>query len=192
MAYFRLNNCQCYLPWQLRNFSHYVNSFFDGIAQNGIDNIVIDLRGNYGGNPDVWKYFLKHLPLNSVDLGVRYLRRGPLLIKRKWVMNICPFRDSFYGKIYVLTSSRTFSAAMEFAYCLQRHYNAFVVGESPGNAINCYSNMVNFVLPESNLSISVSSERFIKEDTVANVIIPDIYCSAGKAYDVVMDRIAGI
>jgi hypothetical protein len=93
--------------------------------------LVIDLRGNPGGNN-----FL-------IDPVVRGAVARPQLWKP--------------GRLFVLTDARTFSAAQNLVNALERWTPALIVGEPTGAAPSGYGDSKRIVLPESGLTLRVSS-----------------------------------
>lgn len=93
--------------------------------------LVIDLRGNPGGNN-----FL-------IDPIVRGAASRPQLWKP--------------GRLFVLTDSRTFSAAQNLVNAMERWTPAVIVGEPTGAAPSGYGDSKRIVLPESGLTLRVSS-----------------------------------
>lgn len=74
----------------------------------------------------------------------------------------------FEGKVYVLTSGKTFSAAADFARILSQMDNVILVGEETGGAheARTANMLLNYGLPNSGLviQIPVIFESFIKHD----------------------------
>jgi hypothetical protein len=119
----------------LASFSDRLFRFID---ENPVDRLVIDLRDNYGGN-------------GSLN---RSLLHG--LIRAKKLQ--AP------GTLFVLTSRRTFSAAMFLMTALEEHTNAIFIGEPTGGAPNGYGDSKRIILPESGLTVRVSSLYWQKSD----------------------------
>lgn len=95
-----------------------------------VDRIVFDLRWNGGGNHGL------NLPLLRALIKSRLDERG---------------------RVFVLTSRHTFSAAQNFVNLLERFTNAIFVGEPTGGRPNHYGDARAFVLPESRLEIQAST-----------------------------------
>ncbi len=101
------------------------------IAKHGIQKLIIDLRFNMGGN-------------NTLNRSLLHaLIRAPELQKP--------------GSLFVITSRGTFSAAMMFAIDLEKHTNAIFVGESTGASLNHYGDSRKVRLPNSGITIRVST-----------------------------------
>ena len=123
----------------------------DRLNLEGIQNIVIDLRDNGGGD------FYVGLALSS-----------PILMT-----------DSLDWKdgVYVLTGRHTFSAAMSNAAQFRQILNARLIGEPTGGNPVSYSELDQFHLPNSRRMVLLSKRfyRFQSEDT--DGVQPDVYIS---------------
>lgn len=96
------------------------------------DALIFDLRQNGGGSPDmvalVSSYLFGDKPIHLNDL---YWRKGDRTnsFHTKPESAAVKFPDK---DIYILTSSRTFSAAEEFTYNLKNLKRATIIGETTG------------------------------------------------------------
>jgi hypothetical protein len=121
---------------------------FDFIDKNNVDKIIVDFRQNGGGDFTRGREFLVK-PLKS---RTKFLERGHL---------------------FAVIGRRTFSAGMTNAADLRNDLNAILVGEPTGARPNGYQENRSFLLPNSHLSVSYSTE-FYKFSTVDTPgIIPD-------------------
>ncbi len=96
------------------------------------DALIIDLRYNGGGHSDMvallTSYFFDGDPVHLVDL----YDRTTGATSQSWTVPYVP-GPRYVGKpVYVVTGTRTFSAAEQFAYCLQKLGRAAIVGETTG------------------------------------------------------------
>jgi hypothetical protein len=96
------------------------------------DALIIDLRHNGGGSPDMVALLCSYLfdgrPVHLNDL---YFRPDDST-HQWWTLPYVPGKRYLGKDVYVLTSKRTFSAAEEFTYDLQCLKRATVVGEATG------------------------------------------------------------
>jgi C-terminal processing protease CtpA/Prc len=94
--------------------------------------LIIDLRRNGGGTPTgvvlLCSYLFDEKP---VHLNSLYWRKGDRT-EEFWTRKEVAGKRYLGKDVYVLTSSRTFSAAEEFAYDLQALKRATIVGETTG------------------------------------------------------------
>lgn len=132
----------------------------DSISTNNIDNLIIDVRTNVGGNNSLnppWIDFLKSLTENSATF-----------------------------KLYVIIGRHTFSAATDFVASCEK-LGAVFVGEPTGGSPNHYGNPRKVLLPATGWKISISSYYWVhttKDDhrlaTFPNLICP---CSANAYFN---------
>jgi len=96
------------------------------------DALIIDLRRNVGGDPQMVAFMLSHLFDERTRLNGIYTRRTDHL-EQYWTTPLAPGK-SFGGKkpVYVLTSRDTFSAAEDFAYAVKHLRRGTLVGETTG------------------------------------------------------------
>jgi len=111
--------------------AQFADRLFAFINEQGADYLVLDLRHNGGGN-------------NMLN---RPLVHG--LIK-------CT-RVNRKGHLFVITSRRTFSAAMNAAVDIERNTEAIFVGEPTGSSPNFVGEVSPVTLPCSGLRVSFSS-----------------------------------
>lgn len=98
----------------------------------GSDALIIDLRSNGGGSPSMIQlltsYLLEGRPTHINSFYLRAEDRTEQFWTHAWV----PGARMPEVPVYVLTSSRTFSAAEEFTYNLKNLERATLVGETTG------------------------------------------------------------
>lgn len=99
---------------------------------NGTDALIIDMRGNGGGNPAmvalICSYFFGTEPVHLNDL---YWREGDRT-DQFWTKKEVAGKRYLNKDVYVLTSKRTFSGAEEFTYNLKNLKRATIIGETTG------------------------------------------------------------
>ena len=95
------------------------------------DAVIVDLRKNGGGHPGTVILLCSYFFDEPTHLNDIYTRTTDTT-RQYWSHPSCPAR-SWSGKdVYVLTSSRTFSGAEEFAYNMQSQKRGTIVGETTG------------------------------------------------------------
>lgn len=129
-----------------------MNSFAEDLLENikkhNLQNVIIDLRDNYGGN-----FFI-----------------GLILARR---LNGADCIDWKSG-VYVLTNRETYSAAMVNALQFRQLLNAKIVGEPTGANPNGYQDLGQFNLPNSNLIITYTKRLFRLQEVNTEGVQPDI------------------
>jgi len=95
------------------------------------DALIIDLRNNGGGSPDMVKYICSFLFNKATHINDLYERRTNKTISY-WTEPVKGSEFFSNKPVYVLISRHTFSAAEEFAYDLQVQHRALLIGETTG------------------------------------------------------------
>lgn len=100
------------------------------------DALVVDLRQNGGGQPEMVQLFCSYLfgpePVHLNDL---YFRPRDET-RQFWTLASLPGKRYLDRDVYVLTSRDTFSGAEECAYNLKTQQRASIVGERTGGGAN--------------------------------------------------------
>ncbi len=109
----------------------------DLAARSRVEQVVIDLRHNDGGDNTTYGPLLETLADESIDKP---------------------------GRLFALIGRRTFSAAGNFATELERTTDAVFVGESTGTSPNQYGDADPFRLPHSGLLVGISTRYHQKSD----------------------------
>ncbi|WP_298511559.1 S41 family peptidase [uncultured Kordia sp.] len=106
------------------------------------DVIIVDLRNNGGGSPSMIQLITSYLyPSGRIHLNNFYNRPADSRTQT-WTLPHVPGNRNPNAKVFVLTSSSTFSAAEEFSYNLKHLERATLIGETtgggahPGGTIN--------------------------------------------------------
>jgi C-terminal processing protease CtpA/Prc len=97
-----------------------------------VDALIIDLRDNGGGDPDMVRYVASYVFSRRTHINDIWTRRGNRT-EEFWTLAEVPgkrLKDE--TPVYVLTSSRTFSGGEEFTYDLKMQHRATIVGETTG------------------------------------------------------------
>jgi len=103
----------------------------------GADALLFDLRDNGGGRPELVQLVLSYLFRASRPVHLNTVRKRENGSSTEyWTLPHVNGTRMPDVPVYVLTSSRTFSAAEEFAYDLQALKRGIVVGETTGGGAN--------------------------------------------------------
>ncbi|MBL4662415.1 MAG: S41 family peptidase [Flavobacteriaceae bacterium] len=95
------------------------------------DAIIIDLRANGGGSPQMIQLTSSYLFEGRVHLNNFYMRPNNDTLQT-WTLPYVPGKRNPNADVYVLTSGSTFSAAEEFSYNLKNLERATLIGETTG------------------------------------------------------------
>lgn len=120
--------------------------------------------------------------------------------KKNGEMEVFPIKDliqpysnseSFSGKVYLLTSIRTFSSASNFAQAFKHYKIGEIVGEETGGWIVSYGDKIMSELPISKIPLSISTKKFYTvgaTDKDLHGVKPDIEIKAEKALDYILNN----
>jgi hypothetical protein len=100
-------------------------------ALGEVDALIIDLRQNGGGAPDMVAFVSSYLFAKRTHLNDIYSRSEDKT-EQFWTNPEVPGPKFVRQPVYVLTSEHTFSGAEEFAYNLKTLKRATIVGETTG------------------------------------------------------------
>lgn len=168
-------------------YKNVLQDMFAEVAENGIENVAVDIRNNGGGNSLVTNEFLHYLDIDTYKVDTCNWRLGMFNLPiGKGIMENKKYTELvFNGNVYVLTSSGTFSSAMMFAEYIKDNHLGTIIGEAPGNTPSGYGDIANFQLPDSGLYMQVSSKEFFRADKENDdfLVSPDIECSAEEAFE---------
>jgi hypothetical protein len=144
------------------------------------DALIIDLRENGGGRPDMIAYVTSYLFTKRTHLNDLWTRRTNET-KEHWTRDVPGMRFGDQKPVYVLTSKRTFSGAEEFSYNLKNLKRAVIVGETTGGG----AHPVSGHKIDEHFTIGVPFARAINPISKTNWegtgVEPDVKVPAGEA-----------
>lgn len=119
--------------WDDLTSKHFFDSLFNYADLHKIDikRFVIDIRYNSGGDGTLLKPFILHL------------------MQRPWLQE--------YGKLFVITGRKTFSAGIMAYSELIKYSNAIFIGEPGGAGRNHYGDATELELPDTKIRFQIST-----------------------------------
>lgn len=145
--------------------------------------LVLDLRGNLGGDPDTVAFVCGHLLDERTHLNTMYWRDGERL-EQSWSPAHVPGSRFGGGKpVYVLTSDRTFSAAEELAYDLQQLGRAVIVGERTAGGAHPRGGWTVHPHLEASIPVGRAVNPVSGSNWEGTGVLPDVICPASEALD---------
>lgn len=174
----------------------FADSMFTTLKLNNINNLIIDVRENGGGNSKVGDIILGYISDKPFCQFQKYLARvTPVtqnLMRGKidvgWYYGEIDIEDfvqpkgddkgHYNGNVILLTSNHTFSSAGSFSWTFKEFGMGKVVGEETGGVNVAFGDVIYYKMPYSGLKASVSFKRFWQYNADENHIhgtIPD-YC----------------
>jgi len=124
-----------------------------------VDGLIIDLRNNTGGSPELIETICSYLFANRTQLNSIYQREGNQTIE-SWTTGDSSLLNLTRVPIYVLISSKTFSAAEALSYDLQQNKRALIIGETSKGGAN----------PGKSFPLTQSLDIFIPTGSAINPI----------------------
>ncbi|MFJ8298067.1 S41 family peptidase [Streptomyces sp. NPDC094447] len=145
--------------------------------------LVIDLRGNRGGDPDSVAFVCSYLLDRRTHLNTMHWRHREGG-EQSWSLPHVPgARFGGSKPLYVLTSGSTFSAAEELAYDLQQLGRATIVGEPTlGGAHPCKGWTVHPHL-EATIPVGRAVNPVSQANWEGTGVQPDVPCAATDALE---------
>lgn len=180
----------------------FADSMFSDLRRRGIGNLIIDLRNNGGGNSAVGDIVLRYIsPIPYVQMEKVLIRVTPMtsrlmgggvtpcvyfheVSENEYIKPRTPGEGHYDGKVYLLTSTSTFSSAGSFAWAFKECGIGPVIGEETGGMNVAYGDILRYRLPLSDLSCYISFKRFWQFRADENDIhgtIPDVAVPSAEA-----------
>jgi hypothetical protein len=121
---------------RLDSFSYDSNAYDVAIGAMGVlantDALIIDLRSNGGGSPEMVQFLCSFFLDNPRKHLNSFTYRDREKLTQYWTYTYLPGKRLIATDLYLLTSQNTFSAAEEFTYNLKSMERATIVGETTG------------------------------------------------------------
>ncbi|NMA36928.1 MAG: hypothetical protein GX942_01340 [Papillibacter sp.] len=170
-----------------------LKAMFTEVRDKGIENVAVDIRGNSGGSSLVVNEFIKYLNVDSYKIETTKWRFGFLNIGSgiKELKNNKYDELLFDGRVYLLTSTSTFSSGMMFGEYIKDNRLGIIIGEAPGNTPTGYGDIATFMLPNSRLYVQISTKQFWRADRESSelLVVPDVECKAAEAMDMLLSMV---
>lgn len=171
-------------------YKAFTDSAFTLIKNQGIQNLVINLIDDGGGDSDVGDDFLQYIlnrPFRQYEKVVvknsRFLKERlkahrvgktldsadlALLAKPNGQIDTAFYHDiaisknplRFEGKVYLLINLQTYSSASDFAQCFKHYQRGTIIGEETGGLVKSYGDIVSARLPHTQLDLTISSSLY--------------------------------
>jgi hypothetical protein len=157
---------------QQSDFRTFIDQAFDTMRREGTRALVLDLRGNWGGDPAASSLLFTHLVREPTP----YFAEGTAYY-RQLAQPMPPAANAFSGTLIVLTDGASFSSTGHLCSLLRFHGRATFVGEESGGSWTCTDGSRDTVLPHTAIRLRSSTLAF--KTAVAGMplgrgIVPDV------------------
>lgn len=159
-----------------------IDGIFSEIKKAGAKSLVIDIRGNGGGNSSMGEFIFKYVSERAIRsfsrmqvkvsrellANPRYadtsedLRFSPGLLVTQHVPEEKQQKPEafFDGKVYLLTDNGTFSSASDFAAMFRDYECGTIIGYETGGLPTCFGDVFSLGLTNSGINFGVSYKKF--------------------------------
>ncbi|MBD5484452.1 MAG: hypothetical protein HDR18_02825 [Lachnospiraceae bacterium] len=166
-------------------------------VKQGCNKVIIDARGNGGGNSNACKRLLGAMGMKGpgYDMLIRfsdeaseqvgYLRDSGTF---RWNGSAkCTVNDNV--RLVVLCDRYTFSSATMLCVWVRDGKLGTIIGEASSNTPSSYGDILYMSLPNSHILATVSHKQFIRpdENNTERALTPDIQTSPDGAYQSAID-----
>jgi C-terminal processing protease CtpA/Prc len=161
-------------------FFHTINEFFSKVQSDSIENLLLDLRGNSGGDP----FCAAHL--------LSYLERKPFIYYSEnydWCPDlskpIALKSKAFKGNLFILVDGLCFSTTGHLAALMKVNKVGTIIGEETGGTYTCNDSGKWFELKNSGLKVRMAQASFkVAAETLPRDrgIMPDFSVQPGSKY----------
>lgn len=156
-----------------KEFAEFLKRFFSDLDSRGTEELVLDLRGNYGGTPvptvELFRYLIdRPLPFFAQD--------NPIYLNR-WKKPVDPAPEAFDGELVVLMDEAGFSMNSFLLSLLKYHDIGTLVGTQSSGGYMCSDASIDKVLKNTGLRLRYSTRVFktaVEGQEAGIGIAPDI------------------
>ncbi|MBN2366023.1 MAG: hypothetical protein EH225_08510 [Calditrichaeota bacterium] len=139
---------------RLEFFRSFVDSAFEAIKKNNILNLVLDLRGNDGGDPFCSSYLLSYIENEPVPYFAELYGRYDSLARP-----IPLAENNFRGNLYILIDGNCFSTTGHFTALLKYYQIGTLVGTETGATYTCTGSVEYIDLKNTRLILGTAKKR---------------------------------
>lgn len=137
-------------------FESFVDSSFTQLNLLGLENLVIDLRSNGGGDPFCASYLLQHIS----DKPFRYYKDKSTVYYRELEKIMLLHKNRFKGKPFILTNGGCFSTTGHFSSLVKTLDVGLFVGQETGATYSCNANQRTFLLKNTGVFTSIATQTY--------------------------------
>lgn len=172
-----------------QKFKKEISDIFESIQNKGIESLVIDLRGNQGGQLSNGIYLLKHFmnqPFRCVSAYYKTSKKNKekqqlVRMNSKWDDLSYPTKKNhFDGKVFLWTNGGSFSCSSIVAKTFKEEKRGMIIGQMTGGSAytNCGGPDKSLVLPHSKILFTIPKTKYDLVSDMSEIklgVEPDIF-----------------
>jgi len=155
-------------------FKAEIDTYIKTIKENQIEKVVLDLRGNRGGNPACTNHLLSYFTAKEID----FYQNNELNFSRNRPLVVTPNTNHISNKnIFILTDGRCASATGQMLAVVKHNQLATIVGEESGGTYSTHPGRGVAPLKNTKLALQIGVEREavnVPKLPLDKGIIPDV------------------
>ena len=162
-------------------------------VRSGTRQVILDIRGNGGGNSDTCVQLLDALGMTPPDYGA-YVRYSPLARQtypqfyaqseggERFAPDLSAARTNPQVELVVLTDGDTFSSATMLAVYVRDGGLGTVIGRPSANRPSHYGDLLGLVLDNTGLGVRISHKQWLRpnQEDPSDTLTPDIETAPGE------------
>ena len=172
------------------HFKGFLDSMFRVLHDKKLDNLIIDIRDNGGGNSELGDMLFQYIsPVPFQQYGKTIVKISDI-VKQKYPaynkfpngiqvfasddtalipwdeakgITLIPLEENplrYTGHVWLLTSHYTFSSATDFSWAFQQFKMGTIVGEETGGEAVCFGDIIVMTLPNTKFRYCCSYKKF--------------------------------
>lgn len=151
-----------YLDRTGEKFRDFLFSSFKDIGEKHVSKLIIDVRGNGGGEDTNGSLLFSYLTDRPFRYYVRLDKTSGPYFEHPNLAIQQPNAEHFDGKVYILINGGTFSSTAEFAAIAKSNNRGLLIGEETGGGYygNTSGDRVTIYLPNSKIRVNIPLTRY--------------------------------
>lgn len=158
------------------SYNAFIDDFFKKVDEKQLTNIIIDVRDDFGGDPNVASHLFSYLEKEPVPYFANDFAKGYPSLR-----NPIPMAEQPYtGNVYVLINGNCFSTTGHFLALMKYHQIGTMIGEESGGSFACTDASSSTTLEHTQLSFRYSTRIYqvaVEGLTEGRGIMPDYMTS---------------
>lgn len=156
----------------LEDFTGLIDDFFGRLSEREVKNLILDLRGNDGGDPYSATYLLRHL----INKPFRYFSHRSIGFYNDLKSHQEISDNLFTGNLFILVDGGCYSTTGHICSLLKYHKAGIFIGEETGGSYACNGAYKEFTLKNTGINLLLPHGVFITDVnglTKGRGIMPD-------------------